>query len=270
MRAFVALVVLAAALSGCADPDDPEPGDPTTTGAPTTTATPTPTPTPDAPGSITQFSADRTSGDAPLIVTFTLDGSSEDDDATWRIGFGDGTDDAGDVADLPQDVTHTYRIGGEFTAQATIADASGTVRSQNITVSIVAPPPGETPPLVFEFGPSAGCVTEGACAGEAAGPTAPPVDGHWQALDERYWGMVFSSTVTRGGETGQSGDDWPLFDSDCFFYGEDTATRIGDAHNGGGACGSADGVPEGALWIFIAPYALPAEAMTLTFGVPPE
>lgn len=109
--------------------------------------------------------------------------------------------------------------------------------------------------LNFSYGPAAGCegslLGEGNCVTFQAGPDAPEVDGHWQALDERYWGLRFTTTVDSAGG-----------DSDCYFV-RANGNILGNAHNGSGPCQGR--VPDNTAFLFLYSYVEPHQAMTLQF-----
>ncbi|MEU0429585.1 PQQ-dependent sugar dehydrogenase [Streptomyces canus] len=88
---------------------------------------------------VAQAAADRTSGQAPLRVRFSSEGTSDQDgDAlTYSWNFGDG---ATSAAPNP---AHTYKKNGTYTATLTAKDASG--RTGSASVQIVV---GNTAPKV--------------------------------------------------------------------------------------------------------------------------
>ena len=78
-----------------------------------------------------QVAADRTTGAAPLKVSFSAAGSDPDGDAimyTWN--FGDGA-----TAGGPK-VTHTYTGPGSYTATVTVTDAGGKTGSATVTITV--------------------------------------------------------------------------------------------------------------------------------------
>jgi hypothetical protein len=262
----LAIVFLAAGLAGCTGGDDDTTPSTTASATPTTTTTTTTT----APANITTaltFSASPTSGDAPLAVQFAASLSDTNETGpsqphngsfTWALLYGDGTDASGDEADFPADSSHEYGTANNYTATLTVTLESGAVleASQNITVEL-GEEPTEPPQLVFEFGPSLGCVTEAeACVGVAlaqnAGEFVSGIDGHWIPLDERYWGLGFTSD-----------SDHPLGDTDCLIF-DDAVAQIGEGNNGGGPCQGQ--VPNNAAWLYFFPWAAPATASTVTFA----
>ncbi|MEV5436839.1 PQQ-dependent sugar dehydrogenase [Streptomyces sp. NPDC052682] len=88
---------------------------------------------------VAQAAANRTSGQAPLRVRFSSEGTTDQDgDAlTYRWNFGDGT------TSTSADPTHTYRRNGTYTATLTAEDPSG--RTGSASVQIVV---GNTAPKV--------------------------------------------------------------------------------------------------------------------------
>ncbi|HUP51616.1 MAG TPA: PKD domain-containing protein, partial [Longimicrobiales bacterium] len=87
--------------------------------------------------------ADPTSGDAPLLVSFTGSGSSDADGqiVTYAWTFGDGG--SSDVAN-PQ---HTYTTAGDYTATLTVTDDGGAQASATVDVTVTAPPDTEPPSI---------------------------------------------------------------------------------------------------------------------------
>ncbi|MFD0318366.1 PQQ-dependent sugar dehydrogenase [Streptomyces flavalbus] len=88
---------------------------------------------------VAQASADRTSGQAPLRVSFSSAGTSDQDgDAlTYHWDFGDG---ATSTAANP---THRYRANGTYTATLTAEDPSGRTGSASVRIVV-----GNTAPTV--------------------------------------------------------------------------------------------------------------------------
>ncbi|GHA94811.1 glycosyl hydrolase [Streptomyces thermoviolaceus subsp. thermoviolaceus] len=88
---------------------------------------------------VAQAAADRTSGKAPLKVSFSSAGTSDQDgDAlTYHWDFGDGTT---STAANPK---HTYRSNGTYTATLTVTDPSGRTGSAGVQVVV-----GNTAPTV--------------------------------------------------------------------------------------------------------------------------
>ncbi len=107
--------------------------------------------------SCSSFTADSTSGNAPLIVTFTSVGTSATDTiARLDITYGDGTSDtiaSGSgiaTGDVNNQVTHTYSNNGTFTAQAIFTTEGGATSDnstckQTISVGALAQAASPTP-----------------------------------------------------------------------------------------------------------------------------
>ena len=105
----------------------------------TTAITVTPMPI-DPP--VAAFTANPTSGTAPLVVTFDAAASTAPPGATitsYAWNFGDGNNGSGVNA------THTYANSGTFTATLTVTDSNGNsdADTQTITVNPDTPPPGD-------------------------------------------------------------------------------------------------------------------------------
>lgn len=276
MRALlVSVLLLAAALAGCADggDDDPKPSTTTSgsaTGSKSATKTSSGSRTTSTSGTGTgaptlgtaNLTADDTNGTAPLAVNFTI--SATGSPSAWRLSFGDGSSTNGTT--VPATVNHTYVVGGNFSANLTVAygtlDATDSV---NITVAVPAGGSGAPDVTHFEFGESLGCASDAHslnpavplnCVSFHAGSDAPTVDGHWLALDERYWGLTLTTTMDEPSGTNH--------DSDCYFFAADETTEVGEASNGSEACTGV--VPDGTFWLFLYPYAQPATAMTADFA----
>ncbi|GAA2434250.1 PQQ-dependent sugar dehydrogenase [Streptomyces macrosporus] len=88
---------------------------------------------------VAQATADRTSGRAPLKVSFSSAGSSDaDGDAlTYSWDFGDGG------TSTQANPTHTYRENGTYTATVTVKDPSGRTGSASVHLTV-----GNTAPKV--------------------------------------------------------------------------------------------------------------------------
>ncbi|WP_425423628.1 PQQ-dependent sugar dehydrogenase [Streptomyces megasporus] len=88
---------------------------------------------------VARAAADRTSGRAPMKVSFSSAGSSDaDGDAlTYSWDFGDGT------TSTEADPTHTYRRNGTYTATVTAKDPSGRTGSASVHLTV-----GNTAPRV--------------------------------------------------------------------------------------------------------------------------
>ncbi len=248
----VAGMVLLVALAGCGD----DKGGPDGPGTPTSSATSTSTSMAPPAANLT---ADVADGEAPLAVNFTLNATAGA--ASWRLSFGDGA--AANGTGQPAAANHTYSVAGNFSANLTVSYAGGAFANASLAIRVTLPAgsgSSRAPPDVthFEFADSLGCVADAGvdrCVSFQGGPDASGIDGYWQALDERYWGLSFTTTVDQGQPARN--------DSDCAFT--DAAFAIlGDANNSDQPC--AGTVPAGTAWIFLFPYALPALGQTLDFA----
>ena len=139
-------------------------------------------------------------------------------------------------------------------------DDEGLEASVNVTATLTEEAAAAAPEVTeFSYGESLGCAGDflqiaGAnCISALGGPEESGIDGFWQALDERYWGLEFTSTVAN-----------QLGDSDCYLTDADLNV-VGSGNNGSAACMGV--VPEGTAWIFLYSYAEPATGQTLTFIV---
>ncbi|MGH3325030.1 MAG: carbohydrate-binding protein, partial [Streptomyces sp.] len=87
---------------------------------------------------VAEAKSDRTSGQAPLEVAFSAEGSDADGDAlTYNWDFGDGA--TSDKADA----THTYTENGTYSATVTVTDPGGRTGSAGVIVTV-----GNTAPTV--------------------------------------------------------------------------------------------------------------------------
>lgn len=96
---------------------------------------------PDCPNQapIASFTANPSSGFAPLVVNFDGRGSGDPDGdgITYAWDFGDGSTDVG------QTPAHTYAAVGSYTASLTVTDTGGLTHSTSVPISVAAvPPPG--------------------------------------------------------------------------------------------------------------------------------
>jgi PKD repeat protein/uncharacterized OB-fold protein len=98
-----------------------------------------------------EFSADRTSGPAPLIVTFT--DASTGAPASWYWDFGDGT------SSTDRSPVHTFGKGGSYTVTLNIG-RDGQTSAKSVSVSVSSLPPvadfqadttSGTAPLIVTF-----------------------------------------------------------------------------------------------------------------------
>lgn len=290
MRAvLLTLIVLSFALAGCtAKEKEPQAQDAGTTATASTTSSSGTAKTSTAQsgtgstsGTSTQSSslgtaslaADVHNGTAPLRVNFTL--AATGSPLEWRLSFGDGAIANGTA--LPAQANHTFAVGGNFSANLTVRYAAGNATA-NVTITVAVPqtPGGPAAPEVthFEFGESLGCAPDGTavpgvpfyCMSFLGGPEASGLDGHWQALDERYWGLHLTSQTTQSPAGEQEIPDFGAVgaDSDCVFTDAAHAI-IGEANNGSRSC---DGiVPSGSAFLFIYPYGAPALEIVVDFAL---
>lgn len=222
--------------------------------------------------------ANTTSGDVPLNVTFTSevsytettgsgndtfsDNFSYEGNLTYRLTFGDGASQEGNQSDYPLEATHEYTVEGNYTAIVNVTFEDGSQAEARINITTTLPEdPQEPPETHFEFGPAAGCLGDnggGSCRSiDLAQQTGQvqSIDGHFQALDERYWGLEAVAVNSGVGSANA--------DTDCYFL-DDGFTIIGEANNGGGPCTGS--VPGGSAYIFIFSWGAPTDAMTLDFS----
>jgi PKD repeat protein len=85
--------------------------------------------TPPPPTLAAHFSANPTSGQAPLTVQFTDESTGSI--AGWDWNFGDGS-----THSTTQDPSHTYNAAGNFTATLTVTGAGGATSSKSQTVTV--------------------------------------------------------------------------------------------------------------------------------------
>lgn len=155
---LVILITIAAVLSGCLNGDDadPAPTDTTTstedTNGNVTTSPPETTEEDVNAAPVPELTADLTTGDAPLLVTFAIAGDDADGDAlTWTLDAdGDGTSDA-DGTEVPGTFAFNYTAAGNYSALLTMSDGTDEATATlNLTISEAAPPTVTLPePITF-------------------------------------------------------------------------------------------------------------------------
>lgn len=202
---------------------------------------------------IDAFTADPTSGEAPVNVTFTWEVDTNDENATWTLDFGDNASESDLLADTNASLVHSYS-NGSYEALFTVHYGNEETVQQSVNLTFEAAP--DLPEQwTFEYGASLGCFGDLAtCISVELGPDQEPIDGFWQELDERYWGLeltVISETA--------------LGDTDCTAYDEDQE-EIARLNGGAGPCEGA--LPEGTAWLFVYSYGEPSPSLELQFFEP--
>jgi len=83
------------------------------------------------------FTADPTSGAAPLEVSFDAEGSSDSDGSiiNYEWDFVDGETGSGETT------SHTYDSSGDYTVKLTVTDDDGATDVATKTIEVVSPPP---------------------------------------------------------------------------------------------------------------------------------
>jgi cytochrome c len=99
---------------------------------------------------IAVLSANPTSGQAPLAVSFSSAGS-RDPDPGDAIGFAWDFDGNGTVDSTEPNPSHTYQANGQFTATLTVTDSNGKASITNTTITV-----GNTAPAVEVTTPAEG------------------------------------------------------------------------------------------------------------------
>jgi len=101
---------------------------------------------PPPPPPVAAFSANPTSGEAPLTVSFT--DASTGEISSWAWTFGDGGSSAA------QDPSHEYTAAGGYTVELTVTGPGGS-DSATATISVSEPPP-PPPVAAFSANPTSG------------------------------------------------------------------------------------------------------------------
>ena len=201
---LVTLLMLLVTLAGCSDEGTPEtpvqtetpqdtPEETTTQETTTQTESQTSTTSTEAPQTSNtapeaDLAADAVTGEAPLNVTFTVDGLDADGDAlTWTLDAdGDGTVDANGTS-LPGTAAFLFETAGNFTATLSVTDGEDTATAMlNVTI---------LEPVVVEEGPEPIVYT----GGWVANPTGCALVGG-TAYDGITQGVALVSEATWGGE----------------------------------------------------------------------
>ncbi len=202
---------------------------------------------------IDAFTADPKSGEAPINVTFSWEVDTNDENATWTLDFGDNATEDDVLATADAETVHNYS-NGTYEAVFTVfyGDDQTVQESVNLTFEAAPDVPEQ---WVFEYGASLGCFGDIAtCISVELGPDQEPIDGFWQELDERYWGLELTVIA-----------ETALGDTDCTAYDEDQE-EITRLNGGGGPCEGA--LPEGTAWLFVYSYAEPSPSLELEFFQP--
>jgi PKD repeat protein len=147
------------------------------------------------------LTASAVAGDAPLNVTFALTGADADGDAlNWTLTYGDGNRTTG--GGLPANVTHGFRLGGNFTVTLLVTDGHANATA-SVLVRVVALPGG---PKICDLEPD-----------ESAGPFyySSAGGGNWVFKESNgIAGLQVGNTSPLGpdgGGVGEANPDW----ADC-------------------------------------------------------
>ena len=128
--------------------------------------------------------ASPTTGDAPLDVSFSADGSTDPDGRIlrWEWYFGDG------ATAIGRNVVHTYEYGGSYDAMLLVRDDTGGLGTASATITVMGMPPGT----------DAGVLPDGG---------TPGADGSVPGADGSVPGADGSVPGADGGPGGGDGDD---------------------------------------------------------------
>ncbi|MEA3190719.1 MAG: hypothetical protein QOD77_1301 [Thermoplasmata archaeon] len=237
MKLLVAALVAALLLAGCSS----DSGDGTssstsgtgtsgggTTGKTTTTTTKGTgtTGTGTGPGGVDPaptitFLPSVVSGQAPLLVNFTIDGKDpEGESISWSVDLGDGSPPMSGTT-LPSKFSHNYTVVGNHTAKAVVTDGNNNVNKTVVIAVLPATGPGsEGPGQEINLAWVGGSLDAGTfpeflnCEpGPGAGVTHDTF-----TTDPATIGLPFKATITDASTAGVV--DWTIFFnlSDCSEY----------------------------------------------------
>jgi hypothetical protein len=86
------------------------------------------------PLTINSFTANPTSGAAPLTVSFSGSWSGGSGGYSWTLSFGDGQSTSGSGSSMS--TSHTYSSAGTYTATLTVKDSAGDTASKSVTITV--------------------------------------------------------------------------------------------------------------------------------------
>lgn len=242
---FLALALALAGCSGKKSGDDgpDESPSPSSTSATTNGA-------PNHPPTASMLA--NTTGEAPLNVTFLLNGTDADGDAlAWTLDFGDNSTLANGTG-LPANVTHFYAAAGLFNATLLVSDGNATTNA-TLTLSLAAGTAFQqfvaagTPDL-----PCPQCSNAGANTGLGYRAGMNELDSFFVEIPADSAGQPFTVAST-------AGDPDMVFRDAC-----EGGAAVGDAFQAEGP--EAGTVPEGALCALMWEPLDGGSTITLTIG----
>src|SRR6185312_12325585 len=130
---------------------------------------------PPPPPPVADFTANPTSGNAPLSVQFT--DRSTGTISSWDWNFGDGS-----AHSSAQNPSHTYNNAGDYTATLTVTGPGGS-NSKSLNIHVTNPPPPPEKPIVSVVAPDSLASEPGTDTGtftiSRTGSTAAPLTVHY-------------------------------------------------------------------------------------------